>query len=76
MLAKDCFSEISVEVCLCKHLVVAFVHCISVSGIKYRLSLGGGAHSTMDSLLASHPVAPGLILNIPKKYYLDVAEIY
>ena len=57
---------------------MAFVHCISVSGIKYRLSLGGGGlrHSTMDSLLASHPAAPGSILSVPKNFALDVAEIY
>ena len=32
--------------------------------------------STMDSVLASHPAAPGLILGIPDGIYsLDVAEI-
>ena len=29
-----------------------------------------GPHSTMDSVLASHPAAPGLILGIPKKFSL------
>ena len=37
---------------------------------------GGGPHSTMDSVLASHPAAPGSILGVPKKFSLDVAEIY
>ena len=41
----------------------------------------GGPHSTMDSVLASHPVAPCLILGVSKDLfltennYLDVAEI-
>ena len=30
----------------------------------------------MDSILISHPAAPGLILSIPKNFSLDVAEIY
>ena len=34
---------------------------------------GGGPHSTMDSILASHPTAPGSIPGIPKIFY--VAEI-
>ena len=37
---------------------------------------GAGAHSTTDSVLAPHPVAPGSILGVPKKFSLDVAEIY
>ena len=37
---------------------------------------GGGGYSTMDSVLATHPAAPGLILSIPKNFSLDVAEIY
>ena len=28
------------------------------------------------SRLASHPVAPGSILSVPKNFFLDVAEIY
>ena len=32
--------------------------------------------STMDSVLALHPAAPGLILGVPKNFSLDVAEIY
>ena len=37
---------------------------------------GGRAHSTMDSILALHQVAPGEILSISKNFSLDVAEIY
>ena len=38
--------------------------------------LRGGLHSTMNSILPSHPAAPGSILGIPKVLYtLDVAEI-
>ena len=33
-------------------------------------------NSTIDSVLAWHPAAPGLILSIPKKIYLYAAEIY
>ena len=28
----------------------------------------GGLHSTMDSILALHPAAPGLILHTPKSF--------
>ena len=28
--------------------------------------MGGGAHSTVDSILASPPAAPGSILGVPK----------
>ena len=39
--------------------------------------LGGiGEHSTMDSILASHPATPGLILGNPKNFSIDVAENY
>ena len=38
------------------------------------LTVVGGPHSTMDRVLASHPAAP--ILGVPKKFSLDVAEIY
>ena len=46
---------------------------------------GGGAHSTMDSILALYPAAPGSILGVPKIFsdfiflgleFLDVVEIY
>ena len=37
---------------------------------------GVRADSTMDSVLASHPVATGSILGIPKIISLDAAEIY
>ena len=41
---------------------------------------GGGGdgelYSTMDNVLASQPVAPGSILGVPKKFSLNVAEIY
>ena len=33
-------------------------------------------HSTMDSILTLHPVAPGSILGARKKFSLDAAEIY
>ena len=42
----------------------------------------GRPHSSMDSILASHPAALGLILGIPKDlilneiYSLNVAEIH
>ena len=39
--------------------------------------LVGGPHITVDSILASHPAAPGLILGVPKIFSdLDVVEIY
>ena len=42
-----------------------------------KSGLGGGPNSTVDSILASHPAAPGLILGIPKIFSdLDVVEIY
>ena len=40
----------------------------------YRWGVGWGR--TAQSFLASHPGGPGLILGIPKKFSLDVAEIY
>ena len=61
------------------------------NGIKTRATiLGdkvpvlGGPHSTVDSILASHPAAPGSILGVPKIFseiislgkILDVVEIY
>ena len=36
-------------------------------------SWAGGPHSTMDSILPSHPAAPGLIQGIPEIF--DVAEV-
>ena len=42
----------------------------------------GGPHSTMDSVLAPHTSAPGLILGVPEDlflteiYSLDAAEVY
>ena len=43
----------------------------------------GGPHSTVNSILASRPAAPGLILGVPKIFseiisrkILDVIEIY
>ena len=40
--------------------------------------LGGGPRSTVDSILASRPAAPGSILGVPKIFseILDVVEIY
>ena len=46
---------------------------------KEQLGVGGGAHSTVDSILASRPVALGSILGPPKIFsekILDVVEIY
>ena len=39
--------------------------------------MGGGPHSTMDSVLALYPEAPGSILGVPKIFskFLDVVEI-
>ena len=40
---------------------------------------GGGPHSTLNSILASRPAAPGSILGVPKIFsdkILDVVEIY
>ena len=37
----------------------------------------GGPHGTIDSVLASHPAAPGSFLGVPKIFSsLDIAEIY
>ena len=40
--------------------------------------IGGGAHSTVECILTSHPAAPGSILSVPKIFseFLDVTEIY
>ena len=35
------------------------------------LTGGGGAHSTMDSILALHPAAPGLILGTPVPSFIE-----
>ena len=35
-----------------------------------------GVHNTMSSILAQHPEAQSLILSVPKKFSLDVAERY
>ena len=43
--------------------------------VGLKNSSQGGPHSTIDSILASYQAAPGLILSIPKKFSLDVAEI-
>ena len=37
------------------------------------LRIGGGPHSTLDSILASHPAVPGLIPGIPEIF--DVAKV-
>ena len=36
----------------------------------------GGRHCTMESVLALHPAALGLILSVTNKFSLDVAKIY
>ena len=36
--------------------------------------MGRGAHSTIDSVLALHPVALGLILRIPEKFSEDLGK--
>ena len=35
----------------------------------------GGPHSTMDSVLASHPAAPGSILGIPKDLFISYGSL-
>ena len=46
-----------------------FLTCVSI--------LSWGPHSTLNSVLALHPAAPGLILGVHKKFSsLDVADIY
>ena len=48
----------------------------SFESIYLNIKAKRGPHRTMDSILASHPAAPGLILGISKNFFLDVAEIY
>ena len=43
-------------------------------GLSYTRDWGS-RKAQMDSL-ASHPMAPGSILGVPKNFSLDVAEIY
>ena len=46
------------------------------SGLDKHQHDVGGLHSTKvtkDSVLASHPAAPGSILGVPKTFSLDVA---
>ena len=48
-----------------------------LSAPKVCPKLGGGPHSTVDSILSSHPAAPGSILGVPKIFSdLDAVEIY
>ena len=52
----------------------------SIKDITITSPGGGGAHSTMDSILALIPAAPGLVLGIPKIFlekfeFLGVLEI-
>ena len=37
-------------------------------GRTAQLGEGGGAHSTMDSILALHSAAPGVIPGVPKNF--------
>ena len=41
-----------------------------------KLNSYWGPRSKMESILASHSVALGLILEVPKNFSLDVVEIY
>ena len=47
---------------------------MNIDLLKRMSSLAGGPHSTMDSVLASHPAALGSILGIPEDLFLT--EIY
>ena len=38
--------------------------------------VGGGRHSTEVEFALSDPAAPGLILGVPKKFNLDVTQMY
>ena len=38
--------------------------------------MGWGAALHRETIPASHPAAPGSILNIPNNFSLDVADIY
>ena len=37
---------------------------------KKETAMAGGPHSTMDSVLASHPAAPGSILRVPEIFLI------
>ena len=50
-----------------------------IAKLKRISAVAGGPHSTVDSILASRPAAPGSILGVPKIFsdkILDVLEIY
>ena len=48
-----------------------------LTNLGFKFVKIGGPHSTVDSILASHPAAPGSILSVPKIFSdLDVVEIY
>ena len=50
-----------------------------IAKLKRISAAAGGPHSTVDSILASRPAAPGSILGVPKIFsdkILDVLEIY
>ena len=49
--------------------------CCVRSKVAVKYSLHREPHSKMDSVLALHPAASGLILGIPNNFSDDVAEI-
>ena len=76
----------SIKSCLPRDVLVLSLQLISNKKVSRTLDQFSeaendhfrGLHSTVDSILASHPAAPGLILSIPKIFseFLDVVEIY
>ena len=60
-----------------RHLLRSKIYFSSIFKKRFiEINTIGVPQSTMDSILASHPVAPDLILGIPKKFSLDVVEMY
>ena len=66
---------------------MAFVHSLALKYLRQLITKDnleqnflnfGGPHSTVDSILATHPESSGLILSVPKIFleFLDAAEIY
>ena len=69
---------LTTEICGSNPISKIFCLCLDADGtektkIKKKC---GGAHCTMNSVLALQPAAPNFILGVPKNFDLDVVEIY
>ena len=69
-MAQAEFCQAEVRSCVRFRSKPSTLDCVQLLQLRWE------GHGTMDSVLDSHPVAPGLIISVPKNFSNNVAEIY